>query len=156
MSKTSPDPAGRIGDLVRELEQQLDLLRGHETVGVPESQLRFLLTVQEHGPITIRALRDLLGVTSSSVTDMTKRLIKSGLVSKIRNPLDERTVVVSLTAAGRRAARHGRNRSHAVYRLLISSMTSAERDAFQSALEQLVEHLREGAQRRQGSRGTRS
>ena len=87
---------------------------------------------------------------------MTKRLIRAGLVSKVRNPLDERTVVVSLTAAGRRAVRHGRNRSHAVYRLLISSMTPAERGVFQSALEQLVKQFREGAQRRRACSGRTS
>ena len=50
---------------------------------------------------SIGALADRLGLDSSNVTPLVKRMEAAGLVSRLRNPADERQVVVSLTDAGR-------------------------------------------------------
>jgi DNA-binding MarR family transcriptional regulator len=50
---------------------------------------------------TIGAIAERLGLDSSNVTPLVKRMEASGLLSRERNPADERQVVVSLTDHGR-------------------------------------------------------
>lgn len=50
---------------------------------------------------TIGAIAERLGLDSSNVTPLVKRMEVANLVSRQRNPADERQVVVSLTEAGR-------------------------------------------------------
>ena len=49
---------------------------------------------------TVGAIAERLGLDSSNVTPLVKRMEGAGLVSRRRNPADERQVVVSLTEAG--------------------------------------------------------
>lgn len=51
--------------------------------------------------LTIGEIAGRLGLDSSNVTPLVKRMEGAGLVSRIRNPADERQVVVRLTDAGR-------------------------------------------------------
>ncbi|QDH75046.1 MarR family winged helix-turn-helix transcriptional regulator [Brevundimonas sp. M20] len=50
---------------------------------------------------TIGAVAERLGLDSSNVTPLVKRMEAAGLVSRLRNPHDERQVLVHLTDAGR-------------------------------------------------------
>lgn len=50
---------------------------------------------------SIGSIGERLGLDSSNVTPLVKRMEAAGLVSRLRNPKDERQVVVSLTDAGR-------------------------------------------------------
>ena len=50
---------------------------------------------------TIGAIADRLNLDSSNVTPLVKRMEAAGLLSRERNPVDERQVVVSLTDHGR-------------------------------------------------------
>ncbi|MBK5956381.1 MarR family transcriptional regulator [Rhodospirillum rubrum] len=50
---------------------------------------------------SIGAIADRLALDSSNVTPLVKRMEAAGLVSRRRNPADERQVVVRLTDAGR-------------------------------------------------------
>jgi len=50
---------------------------------------------------SVGAIAERLGLDSSNVTPLIKRMEASGLLSRRRNPADERQVVVSLTDQGR-------------------------------------------------------
>jgi DNA-binding MarR family transcriptional regulator len=50
---------------------------------------------------SVGAIADRLGLDSSNVTPLVKRMEAAGLLSRERNPADERQVVVSLTDHGR-------------------------------------------------------
>jgi DNA-binding MarR family transcriptional regulator len=50
---------------------------------------------------SVGAIGERLGLDSSNVTPLVKRMEGAGLLSRVRNPADERQVVVSLTDAGR-------------------------------------------------------
>ena len=51
--------------------------------------------------LSVGAIAERLGLDSSNVTPLVKRMEAGGLVSRQRNPADERQVVVSLTPLGR-------------------------------------------------------
>jgi DNA-binding MarR family transcriptional regulator len=63
-------------------------------------QYLVLSTLWETDGLSIGAIAERLGLDSSNVTPLVKRMEAAGLVSRLRNPSDERQVVVSLTDAG--------------------------------------------------------
>ena len=64
-------------------------------------QYLVLSTLWEGDGQTIGAVAERLGLDSSNVTPLVKRMEAAGLVSRLRNPQDERQVLVHLTDAGR-------------------------------------------------------
>lgn len=63
-------------------------------------QYLVLNTLWEEDDQTVGAIATRLGLDSSNVTPLVKRMEGAGLVVRRRNPRDERQVVVSLTDAG--------------------------------------------------------
>ena len=64
-------------------------------------QYLVLSTLWETDGLSIGAIAERLGLDSSNVTPLVKRMEVAGLVARQRNPADERQVVVSLTEPGR-------------------------------------------------------
>jgi DNA-binding MarR family transcriptional regulator len=64
-------------------------------------QYLVLSTLWEADGLSIGAIAERLGLDSSNVTPLVKRMEAARLVSRLRNPSDERQVVVSLTDLGR-------------------------------------------------------
>lgn len=64
-------------------------------------QYLVLSALWESDGLSVGAIGERLGLDSSNVTPLVKRMEAAGLVSRVRNPADERQVVVSLTDAGR-------------------------------------------------------
>jgi DNA-binding MarR family transcriptional regulator len=72
-----------------------------DDLGITYPQYLVLHALWEHDGVTIGAIADRLGLDSSNITPLVKRMEVSGLLSRQRNPTDERQVVVSLSDAGR-------------------------------------------------------
>jgi DNA-binding MarR family transcriptional regulator len=64
-------------------------------------QYLVLSTLWEIDGLSIGAIADRLGLDPSNVTPLVKRMEAAGMLSRLRNPADERQVVVSLTDQGR-------------------------------------------------------
>ncbi len=64
-------------------------------------QYLVLSALWETDGVPVGAIGERLGLDSSNVTPLVKRMEGAGLVSRARNRADERQVVVSLTDAGR-------------------------------------------------------
>jgi len=64
-------------------------------------QYLVLLALWEQDAQTIGAIADRLALESSTITPLVKRLEAGGLLSRERNPADERQVIVRLTGTGR-------------------------------------------------------
>jgi DNA-binding MarR family transcriptional regulator len=63
-------------------------------------QYLVLSTLWEGGALSVGGIADRLALESSTVTPLVKRLEQASLVTRQRNPEDERQVVVSLTPKG--------------------------------------------------------
>ncbi|NQE63953.1 MarR family winged helix-turn-helix transcriptional regulator [Caulobacter sp. RHG1] len=63
-------------------------------------QYLVLSALWESDGLSVGAIGERLGLDSSNVTPLVKRMEGAGWVSRVRNPADERQVVVSLTQAG--------------------------------------------------------
>ena len=72
-----------------------------DKLGITYPQYLVLTTLGENDGLSISAIADRLALESSMITPLVKRLEAAGLVTRVRNPKDERQVIVSLTPKGR-------------------------------------------------------
>jgi len=72
-----------------------------DELGITYPQYLVLLALWEQDGQTIGAIAERLALESSTITPLVKRLEAAGLLSRERNPADERQVFVRLTGAGR-------------------------------------------------------
>ncbi len=93
----------RIWDLVRSIAQGIDstLRVIIDGFGVTMVQMQVLVQLKQCQMCTIGDLADAIGSAPGNASAMCKMLEKKGLVTRTRNPEDERIVLVSLTDQGR-------------------------------------------------------
>ena len=72
-----------------------------EAAGLPFSRIRALKGLR-HGPLTLRALAEVIGADPPATTVIVNDLEARGLVVREAHPEDKRAKIVSLTAEGRR------------------------------------------------------
>jgi DNA-binding MarR family transcriptional regulator len=71
-----------------------------DALGITYPQYLVLHALWEHDSRTVGAIAERLGLESSNVTPLVKRLESAGFVRRERNPDDERQVQVRLTGPG--------------------------------------------------------
>jgi len=71
-----------------------------DALGLTYPQYLVLHALWEQDGRTIGEIADRLGLESSTITPLVKRLESAGLLARARNPDDERQVLVSLTPRG--------------------------------------------------------
>ncbi|WP_454765755.1 MarR family winged helix-turn-helix transcriptional regulator [Cupriavidus campinensis] len=71
-------------------------------LGLTYPQYLVMLVLWEKEKLTVSELGERLSLDSGTLTPLLKRLETAGLVARVRDPEDERRVLVSLTDAGRR------------------------------------------------------
>ena len=69
--------------------------------GLTYPQYLVLSTLWEQDGLLVSAIADRLALESSTITPLVKRMESAGLLTRERNPMDERQVIVSLTEEGR-------------------------------------------------------
>jgi DNA-binding MarR family transcriptional regulator len=73
-----------------------------EPLGLTHPQYLVMLALWERSPRTVTDLSSVLQLEMATLSPLLKRMEAAGLVSRARSQSDERNVLVSLTAAGRR------------------------------------------------------
>ena len=104
-------------------------------LGLTYPQYLVMLVLWESSPISVRDLGVRLHLDSGTLSPLLKRLEAAGLITRSRDTADERSVLVSLTTAGRSLAR----RACAVPSAVLGSMTGSAGDA--RALHELLSGL---------------
>ncbi|WP_101523833.1 MarR family winged helix-turn-helix transcriptional regulator [Nocardioides houyundeii] len=115
-------------------------------VGLTYPQYLCLLGLWDaDGPLTVGDLGARLHLDSGTLTPLLKRMETMGLVTRTRDVVDERRVLVSVTAAGRAL----RDRVADVPTRLVAGMGMSEADghALRRLLDQLLEQLEPGRTR---------
>ena len=72
-----------------------------DALGITYPQYLVLHALWEQDGRTVGAIAERLGLESSTITPLVKRLESAGLVARARNPDDERQVLVRLSERGR-------------------------------------------------------
>lgn len=104
MMRRSPRLPADLSSAVESSAEALILLwgRAQEALGTHASppQLRVLLILARHGPLTINGLAEQLGAIPSSTSRLCDRLEAGGFLVRGTGSRDRREVTVSLTGAG--------------------------------------------------------
>jgi DNA-binding MarR family transcriptional regulator len=97
--------------LIRQIEETFQqfawlgrrhLARQVESFGLTAPQYVVLTMIWRHPPaMTMGEIADLLQLPASSLTSMTDRLVREGLVERVTMPNDRRVVAATITYAGR-------------------------------------------------------
>jgi DNA-binding MarR family transcriptional regulator len=72
-----------------------------EPMGLTHPQYLVMLALWQHAPLSVKDVGALLALDSGTLSPLLKRLAASGLVTRDRDPHDERVLMVDLTDAGR-------------------------------------------------------
>ncbi|MFL6170443.1 MAG: MarR family winged helix-turn-helix transcriptional regulator [Ornithinibacter sp.] len=76
-----------------------------EPMGLTHPQYLVMLALWEDEPLRVSELADRLSLEPATLSPLLKRLEAGGLVTRRRDPCDERAVAITLTPAGRRLRR---------------------------------------------------
>ncbi len=72
-----------------------------EPMGLTHPQYLVMLALWQHAPLSVRELSRLLQLDPGTLSPLLKRLEAVGYLQRERNPADERSLAVTLTAKGR-------------------------------------------------------
>ena len=72
-----------------------------EPMGLTHPQYLVMLALWQYAPVSVRRLSDLLQLDPGTLSPLLKRLEAAGLVTRTRDPGDERQLRISLTEKGR-------------------------------------------------------
>src|SRR5579875_340776 len=72
-----------------------------EPLGLTHPQYLVMLALWERAPRSLRELSELLDLDPGTLSPLVKRLERTGLVTRDRDPHDERSLALTLTPAGR-------------------------------------------------------
>ncbi|WP_174552065.1 MarR family winged helix-turn-helix transcriptional regulator [Nocardia sienata] len=72
-----------------------------DPLGLTHPQYLVMLALWNEAPMSVKAIAEAIQLDSPTLSPLLKRLESAGLVTRRRDPRDERTLVVDLTDAGR-------------------------------------------------------
>ena len=108
-----------------------------EPMGLTHPQYLVMLALWEDEPLRVSELADRLSLEPATLSPLLKRLESAGLVTRRRDPADERAVAVGLTPAGRRLRARAEQIPPAVMARLGIGLTELEelRDRLTTVIE---------------------
>jgi len=108
-----------------------------EPMGLTHPQYLVMLALWEGEPLRVSELADRLSLEPATLSPLLKRLEAAGLVTRRRDPADERAVAVTLTPAGRRLREDAERIPPAVLARLGMELTELEdlRDRLTTVIE---------------------
>lgn len=145
MSDTDPvtGRAKRMSLLLPQIAKNLRLAalieNVHPGLTTPQLLLLLILDQADRSALTMSELARELGVTLPTATGIVQRLIRPGLVVRVREERDRRLVFVSLTASGRRVVR----RLLRQFEDLVAEILGGLSDAEQASISRSAEHIYE-------------
>ena len=109
--------------------------------GVTNAQLFLLRELATHGPLAVGALAVRARTQPSTASIVVARLVRAGLVSKVRSTEDRRRAVVRLTAKGRRVVHAAPTPPTSRLLQALDGLTERECAVLAGGLAPLVAHL---------------
>jgi len=113
-----------------------------EPMGLTHPQYLVMLALWQHAPLSVRELSGLLQLDPGTLSPLLKRLEASGYLRRERDPADERSLAVTLTAAGQELRARAELIPPAVVRRLGMPIDDLER--LHASLTQVIAAARPG------------
>jgi DNA-binding MarR family transcriptional regulator len=129
-----------VGHLLRRAHQRhtnlFQSLDGSD--GLTPTQFAVLVRLEEEKRSTQNRLGRLAALDTATIQGVVQRLIARGLVASERDPLDRRTVVLSLTEAGLAVLDSAAGRGRSANRLLLEPLAPADQETLIRLLRQVL------------------
>ena len=130
---TSSDVDGSVVDAVLTASRSLIAVATQSLGAVAEdttlAQYRTLVVLASRGPQRLVDLAGALSVTASTAGRMCDRLVRKQLVRRHRARADRRTVLISITPAGRQVVDQATERRRVVIADILGNLTPEQRSA---------------------------
>jgi len=134
------DLMGHPGHLARRLQQaSYTLWTAMVSAEVTAPQFVVMNVLLEEPDIDQRTLGERASLDRSTVTDIVTRLVRRGLVERVRDTEDRRRNVLQLTSAGRLVLSQVGGRTAAMNRALLAPLALDEQAIFLGLMRRLVE-----------------
>jgi len=128
----------RVGGISRRIKRGTEAILAEHDLSIEEWQVLSRLRLYGDGRSTPGALAGDLELSSGAMTSRLDRLERRGLIRRLDDPADRRTVIVELTPAGRKAwdaAASAQARREAFF---ASALTKAEQRRLNALLRKLM------------------
>jgi DNA-binding MarR family transcriptional regulator len=140
MVKPAPDKVEEILNGFAEVMSRMMLDQHHRHIGeldltLPQAQV---LRVLRRGPLPTGQLAAELRISASSVTQLTDRLIRKGLIKRQAAENDRRSVLVALSVKGRRLVDQFRKRRALLFKGALSRLSQGEQAQVIGAMKMVV------------------
>ena len=112
-----------------------------EPMGLTHPQYLVMLALWEESPLTVTELGRRLSLEPATLSPLLKRLEAGGMVTRQRDPRDERALAVSLTAKGRRTRARAERIPPAILDRL--DMSLAELEQLRDVLNRVIDASRQ-------------
>ncbi len=117
---------------------------------VSEKELALLRTLASHGPMINRELGGRFGVPVSTMTGLVDRMEKKGLVRRVPNRRDRRSIELEVTPAGALALREGARVVEATARGMLEALSEKDQRALIEILRKIRSQIAAAARRAAG------
>ncbi|MFC4127682.1 MarR family winged helix-turn-helix transcriptional regulator [Nocardia rhizosphaerae] len=97
-----------------------------EPLGLTHPQYLVMLALWGEAPMSVKAVAEAIQLDSATLSPLLKRLESAGLITRRRDPHDERTLLIDLTAAGATLREHAERIPPAVVERLGVSLADLE------------------------------
>ena len=112
-----------------------------EPLGLTHPQYLVMLALWEEEPLRVSELARRISLEPATLSPLLKRLEASGMVTRTRDPLDDRALAISLTTQGRRARSRAEKIPPAIMARL--GMDLAELEGLRDGLTRLIDAARD-------------
>ncbi|GAA2102866.1 MarR family transcriptional regulator [Kitasatospora saccharophila] len=128
------DPAevARLRLVIARLNRHL--MRASDRQEFTFTQQSALARIEQHGPIRLGELAGLERVSAPSITRTVASLVETGMVNRVPDPSDGRSVLVELSPDGVELLAHIRRRRSELLARRAAELTEAERRTLMAAL----------------------
>ena len=128
--------------IVSEVETEVNKHARAYGLKIEGVRVLFRLLAKDH--LSVNELARLTGIETSTLSRLLDRMSAKGLLRRSRDTNDKRSVLVSLTAKGRKLALQHRPVYYKDYdRLLLSGFNAEEGASFRKALLRMLDNLRD-------------
>lgn len=132
------DYCGQLAAALRRINRVLDIQSrdSERSYGLTSTQCLILREIRQHGALTVGGLAHQISLGQTTVTEIVNRLEQRKLLRRQRATDDRRRVLLTLTAAGQRAADTAPSLLPDNFLLGFNALPAAERAALLAALQQ--------------------
>lgn len=112
----------------------------HQDLGITGSQFHLLNKIEKEKVTNVKHLASILNVKPSAITVMLERLVQHGLVSRVQDEKDRRSVAVTLTEEGVRVLQLAKENSREVLKKYAALLDEYELEVLNSILQKFTDY----------------